>query len=131
MNWFRKGRVLYSIGWQLGLCFVFGLLVSGGAFLFTGNSVMAEQLNGPEMVRIKSGRGKAQLCTRCHGRLGMVHAIGKNKFEGTVEAFVIKELIDFKSGARSHAVMNSIAQSLSDEDIGDVAAWYNHVSKRR
>lgn len=126
-----KGLALWRILGKLVLLFLFVFMVVSGGVIFPINSGLAEQLNGPDMVQVKAGRGKAQLCTRCHGRLGMVHAIGKNKFEGTVEAFVIKELIDFKSGARAHAVMNSIAKSLSDEDITDVAAWYNHVSKQR
>lgn len=79
-------------------------------------------------VSIKAGRGKAQLCTRCHGRLGMLKAVKGAEFEGTVEGFVIKELIDFRRGLRSHAVMNSIAQTLSDKDISDIAAWYNAIS---
>ena len=77
---------------------------------------------------IRAGRGKAQLCTRCHGRLGMLKAVEIAKFKGTVEGYVIKELIDFRHGVRSHAIMNSIAQTLSDKDINDIAAWYNAIS---
>lgn len=79
-------------------------------------------------LSIRSGRGKAQLCTRCHGRLGMLRAVKIAEFKGTVEGFVIKELIDFRQGVRSHAVMNSIAQTLSDKDINDIAAWYSAIS---
>ncbi len=79
-------------------------------------------------LSIRAGRGKAQLCTRCHGRLGMLKAVKIAQFKGTVEGFVIKELIDFRQGVRSHAVMNSIAQTLSDKDINDIAAWYNAIS---
>ncbi len=79
---------------------------------------------------IRAGRGKAQLCTRCHGRLGMLQAVEIAQFKGTVEGFVIKELIDFRQGVRAHAVMNSIAQTLSDKDINDIAAWYNAISIR-
>jgi cytochrome c553 len=81
-------------------------------------------------LSIKFGRGKAQLCTRCHGRLGMLKAVKGAEFKGSVEGFVIKELIDFRKGVRSHAVMNSIAQTLSDKDINDIAAWYNAISIR-
>ncbi len=91
----------------------------------------AKKMNASKIKQIKAGRGKAQLCTRCHGRLGMLHAISKNDYEGTVEAFVIKELVDFRTGARVHAVMTSISQTLSDQDINDVAAWYQAVSIKR
>lgn len=79
-------------------------------------------------LSIRAGRGKAQLCTRCHGRLGMLNAVKIAEFKGTVEGFVIRELIDFRQGVRAHAVMNSIAQTLSDKDINDIAAWYNAIS---
>lgn len=79
-------------------------------------------------LSIRAGRGKAQLCTRCHGRLGMLKAVKIAQFKGTVEGFVIKELIDFRQGVRAHALMNSIAQTLSDKDITDIAAWYNAIS---
>lgn len=101
-----------------------GIFVAGFSF-----TVHAEDLKpAKEMSSIKAGRGKAQLCTRCHGRLGMLRAVNQYKFQGTVEGFVIQELIDFRQGVRSHAIMNSIAQTLSDEDITDIAAWYNAIS---
>ncbi len=87
------------------------------------NQTVSEKKNS-----INAGRGKAQLCTRCHGRLGMLKAVKEAEFKGTVEGFVIKELIDFRQGVRSHAIMSSISQTLSDKDISDIAAWYNAIS---
>jgi cytochrome c553 len=37
---------------------------------------------------------------------------------------VVEQLRDYRSGRRTHEVMNVIARSLSDADIDDLAAWY-------
>lgn len=107
------------------------LMASVASDFVVVHPLRAEEVSADKLKQIKSGRGKAQLCTRCHGRLGMVHAISKNNFDGTVEAFVIKELVDFRTGARVHAVMTSISQTLTDQDINDVAAWYQAVSVKK
>jgi cytochrome c553 len=36
----------------------------------------------------------------------------------------VKALNAYKSGERSHPTMRGIAQSLSDQDIADLAAYY-------
>ena len=74
------------------------------------------------------GRGKAQLCTRCHGRLGLARAAKAQDWEGTVEGFIMLGLSQFRDGTRIHAVMNAVAAPMSDVDIEDVAAWYEKVS---
>lgn len=133
MNLYRTS--LYAL--MIMLIFIAPLFVvhEGGALYITSPALAEEsaanKMKAMKIKQIKAGRGKAQLCTRCHGRLGMLHAITKNDYEGTVEAFVIKELVDFRTGARVHAVMTSISQTLSDQDINDVAAWYQAVSIKR
>ena len=116
------------------LVFIFILAVSF-SISPVSYGVSAEKENTKKLIEldektrsIRAGRGKAQLCTRCHGRLGMLKAVEIAKFKGTIEGYVIKELIDFRHGVRRHAIMNSIAQTLSDKDINDIAAWYNAIS---
>ncbi len=74
------------------------------------------------------GRGKAQLCTRCHGRVGLARAAKAQGWEGSVEGFIVLGLSQFRDGTRLHAVMNSVAGPMTDVDIEDVAAWYEKVS---
>lgn len=85
-------------------------------------------LAAEELTPIQRGRGKAQMCTRCHGRLGMARAAKASEWKGSVEAFVVVGLSQFRDGSRVHAVMNAVAGPLSDLDIQDVAAWYEKVS---
>lgn len=88
----------------------------------------ADEGLSPELTPVQRGRGKAQLCTRCHGRLGMARAAEARQWPGTVEDFVVFNLTQFRSGKRVQAVMNAVAGPLSDEDISDVALWYQTMT---
>ncbi|MYZ47092.1 c-type cytochrome [Propylenella binzhouense] len=71
-----------------------------------------------------AGKSKAQMCAVCHGLDG----IGKNpdvpNLAGESPIYIAKQLHAFKSGQRQHEQMSIIAQSLSDDDIANLAAWY-------
>jgi len=41
--------------------------------------------------------------------------------------YLIKQLQDFREGRREDLQMSIIAEGLTDEDIGDVAAWYSSI----
>ena len=74
-----------------------------------------------------AGRKKAQMCAVCHGLDG----IGKNpevpNLAGESPFYLTRQLEAFRSGARQHEQMSIIAQGLSEEDIGDLAAWYSSL----
>ena len=42
---------------------------------------------------------------------------------------IVKALHDYKAGTRKHPSMNSIAASLSDKDMADLAAYYGSDAK--
>ena len=46
---------------------------------------------------------------------------------GQPAIYVSKVLNEFKAGTRRHEVMSVIARTLSAEDIGNVAAWYESI----
>jgi len=79
---------------------------------------------------IKTGRAKAQGCTRCHGREGMQQFARRASWEQSVSTFVIKQLLLFRGNRRSHEIMNAIAKPLRDQDIYEIAIWYESVSKK-
>ena len=111
-----------------GSCLV--SLLEGGedvSALVLGPPAYAGEMT-PELTPVQRGRGKAQLCTRCHGRLGMARAAQARKWPGTVAEFVEFNLLQFRSGKRMQAVMNAVAAPLSDLDIQDVAIWYQSMS---
>ncbi len=79
---------------------------------------------------IKMGRARSQGCTRCHGRVGMQSLARASHWKGSITEFVATQLTAFRDGKRSHEVMSSIAQNLSDQDIALIAAWYQSVSPK-
>ena len=73
------------------------------------------------------GRQKAQACTVCHGPLGLSSAPDAPNLAGQPALYLAAQLRAFRSGARRHEVMSVIAKSLSDDDIGQLAAWFASI----
>ena len=79
------------------------------------------------------GRGATlavQHCSMCHGAQGMSEANAPN-LAGQYPEVVIKQLHDYKSGDRASAIMQTLAQKLSDKDIASLAAYYDSLPKAR
>lgn len=76
------------------------------------------------------GRGAtlALRCTMCHGARGLSEADTPN-LAGQYSVAIYKELQDFKSGARTSAVMAPLVTDLSDEDMRDLAAYYAYLPR--
>ena len=74
------------------------------------------------------GREKTQMCVGCHGIEGWRTAFPEvyhvPRIGGQHEAYLVKSLQEYKSGARSHPSMRAIAASLSEQDMADLAAYY-------
>ncbi|MBF6616839.1 c-type cytochrome [Pollutimonas thiosulfatoxidans] len=76
---------------------------------------------------IEAGRAKSMQCAVCHGAQGMATAPDAPNLAGQNEMYLVKALKDFKSKAREHEVMNLMAAGLSDDDMADLAAYYQSV----
>jgi cytochrome c553 len=80
---------------------------------------------GGDAVR---GRNRAQMCEGCHGiadyRNGYPQVYPVPKIGEQQAAYIAKALQDYKSGASKHPTMRSIAATLSDQDMADLAAYY-------
>ena len=76
---------------------------------------------------IEAGKIKATTCTGCHGipNYNNVYPVYKvPKIGGQNEKYLISALQAYKSGERSHATMKAQAESLNQQDIADIAAWF-------
>lgn len=63
-------------------------------------------------------------CMACHGPAGKGNAAAKfPSIKGQHTAYTIKQLKDFRSGARSNVMMNDIAAKMSDAEIASVAEF--------
>ncbi|RZJ12278.1 MAG: c-type cytochrome [Rubrivivax sp.] len=78
------------------------------------------------------GRGAtlALNCTMCHGAQGMSTSNSPN-LAGQYPEVVIKQLLDYQHGARKHALMQGMAQALSQQQIEDLAAYFSYLPKAR
>ena len=82
----------------------------------------------PSQESIGRGATLAQRCAICHGPTGISRADSPN-LAGQYAAVIYKELLDFRSGARTNAVMSPFAANLSDREITDVAAYYSYLPR--
>ena len=71
-----------------------------------------------------AGEAKSALCATCHGPDGNSELVINPKIAGQNARYMIKQLQDFKSGARPGPIMTAMVINLSDEDIEDLAAYY-------
>ena len=74
---------------------------------------------------LEAAKEKAVVCAACHGAEGISisGAVGPN-LAGQGEKYLLKQLRDFKSGARAEAVMGAQVATLTDEDMVNLAAYY-------
>jgi cytochrome c553 len=80
------------------------------------------------------GSQKVQMCQGCHGIPGWRTAYPEvyrvPKIAGQHQAYLVKALQQYKSGARTHPSMRAIASSLSDADMANIAAYYAQLGLR-
>lgn len=75
----------------------------------------------------KAGRGKATLCQACHGTDGISKVPDAPNIAGQTEPYLAMQLQAFRSGARKSETMSLVAQTLSDKDIEDLAAYFSAI----
>jgi len=78
---------------------------------------------------IAAGKAKAAMCFACHGADGNSTAPTFPKLAGQGQAYLIKQLHDFKSGKRKNSIMNGMAGPLSDTDIVNLAAYFSSLPR--
>ena len=66
-----------------------------------------------------------QICAACHAPDGNSVITANPKLAGQHEAYLIKQLTNFKEGKRKNAVMSGMASALTEEDIQNLAAYFS------
>jgi cytochrome c553 len=96
----------------------------------TSSVVMNPQMFGPTDTR-SVGRGAtlAMQCAICHGS-NRTSQVDTPNLEGQPAAAVYKELRDFKTGARTNAVMGPFTVKLGEQDMLDLAAYYSYLPRQ-
>lgn len=87
----------------------------------------------PEQGKQLAATGKpaagVQACVACHGQAGITPSGGIfPNLAGLTAEYIAKQLADFRQGTRKQPLMNTIAQGLSEQEIGQLAAYYGSLA---
>ncbi len=73
-----------------------------------------------------AGEQKAAVCAACHGQGGGKPMMASYpKLTGLGEKYLYTQLVDIKSGDRSIPEMTGLLTAMSDQDLKDLAAYFN------
>ncbi|MEY4732654.1 MAG: Cytochrome c4 precursor [Pseudomonadota bacterium] len=95
----------------------------------TAISAQAQEVKGDA----KAAEQKIAMCIGCHGIKGYQASFPEvyrvPMISGQNAKYIASALNAYKKGDRKHPTMRGIADSLSDQDIADVAAYYEQHGK--
>ncbi|MEX1168156.1 MAG: c-type cytochrome [Hydrogenophaga sp.] len=79
-----------------------------------------------ERVKPDLAKGAAaygQVCVACHAADGNSTTPENPKLAAQHPEYLVKQLMEYKSGKRDNALMKGFAAGLSDEDMNNIAHW--------
>ena len=71
-----------------------------------------------------AGGAKSAMCAGCHMPDGNSVVDAFPKLAGMGEHYIVKQLIDFKTGKRTNDTMAPMAMAVADEDMADIGAYF-------
>lgn len=97
-----------------------------GAIVFVSLSASAADVpeGDPE-----AGKQKAVVCSGCHGANGNSAVSQFPKLAGLGERYLYEQMTHFRSGLRYAAAMMGQVDNLSDQDLADIAAYYDGFAR--
>jgi cytochrome c553 len=102
--------------------------IVGADYPTTRVEIVPQMLQGASAESIGRGATLALRCSMCHGARGLSQADSPN-LAGQSPFAIYKQLDDFKTGARTSAVMAPLVDNLSDADMRDLAAYYAYLPR--
>ena len=81
---------------------------------------------------VDAGKTKVYTCGGCHGVPGYKNAYPNYhvpRIAGQNADYLVNALKEYRSGERDHPTMRAQGESLSDEDIQDIAAYLSSLAK--
>ena len=88
-------------------------------------AAQAQEIKGDAVA----GKTKNAMCIGCHGIAGYQASFPEiykvPKISGQGAKYIVSALNAYKKGERKNPTMRGIAESLSDQDMADVAAYYS------
>ena len=71
-----------------------------------------------------AGKTKTAVCTACHGAVGASTTPIWPNLAGQNAEYIVKQLHDFKNNKRENPQMSPMTAALTDQDIEDIAAFF-------
>lgn len=94
---------------------------------------LAQDSNGSAAADIEAGQRYFYTCTGCHGIPGYNNVYPTYKVPmigGQNELYIINALKAYKNGTRQHETMQVQAESMSEQDIINVAAYLANMNSK-
>lgn len=89
------------------------------------NPVLAEEAKAPAKPDPNKGATiSATVCAACHTSDGSRGIPTNPILQGQHADYIVKQLQEFKSGKRDNAIMKPMASTLTEDDMRNVAAFY-------
>lgn len=89
----------------------------------------ADPAQGKQLAAAGKPAAGVQACVACHGQAGITPTGGIfPNLAGLTPEYIAKQLADFRQGTRKQPLMNTIAQALSEQEIGQLAAYYGSLA---
>lgn len=113
----RQSLISFSAFCSAGLTCALALVTLGSTSALAGDAIRGEKLIGT--------------CTACHNQDGNSAASAFPKIAGLGEKYLYKQLLDIKAGnagvegGRPVAQMQGLLKDLSDQDLEDMAAYFD------
>ena len=105
-------------------------LATLAAFLAAGSMTVSTAARAQDA---KAGEKKMQMCAGCHNLPGYQASFPEiykvPKIAGQNAKYIVSALSAYKKGERKHPSMRAIATTLSDQDMADIAAYYEQLDK--
>ncbi len=76
---------------------------------------------------VAAGRTQSIPCLACHGAEGISDYYLWPNIAGQSERYLVKQMRDFRDGARDDPWMSPMARNLSEQDIDDLAAYFSSL----
>ena len=90
-----------------------------------GLAMATAQAVDPVQGDAAAGEAKAVTCGACHGADGNSVVPNFPKLAGLGEKYLLKQMQDIRDGRRPVAAMAGQVDNMSDQDLADIAAFYD------
>ncbi|HEX6833140.1 MAG TPA: cytochrome c [Rudaea sp.] len=102
--------------------------IGAAALLFLSSAHAADTAKGD----VEAGHKLVYTCGGCHGVSGYTNAYPNYhvpRIAGQNYDYLVAALTEYKKGERAHPTMRAQGESLSDEDIRNIAAFLSSLSQ--